>query len=681
MGKNLVEIYRRADKVSSWVERTADRAVGVVSEKARAQRAHNRLLGRDESYSSAWHIFKNSGKRSTSRADSHAVPWLALSNRDADGDQIPLLEERRQKSRFIEKRDGIGAGIFGSRQRKVIGSGLRLQVRSGDDDDNDAWEEVWNERKDLLYPAEGGLSHAAGQRMIFGRRDVDGDISVCPTISAQGEPIWFEAVESDRTATPIDAVIKTGHRIVEGVEKDALGVTVAYHIHKRHPGEVFLSPWSKGFKPVPSRNRDAFVRIDASRCKMLRRGVTRPGQSRGLPLLHAVDQDIHGIDLLVVSTLKRAQIAACLTLFITSDASIEDLFPDSSGKTTEEPWGYEVGESLKPGEFFRLAAGEKIQPTGGMPVAPDLEPFVWLFARRIGAAVGRSPQSILGDWSGVNYSGARTIMLEDRISDDLERKDFSNEFLDWQVRLVWSDAIRRGDSRLARFTVDDAMKVKTRWVGDARRWVDPVKEGKAIELALDLNLTTLEFEAASLGGDWKENMIQRAKEKEFAESLGLTAGVEQLPGTPPANEPASTTPPAGRALADVAPTEVTVPPVADVHSLNGNGVNRIKGILDAQSGAVDALGRAVDALAATPAPAIPNFHFTVQQPAAQPAPVNNIRVEPQAAAPAPVTHVHVDAPVIQMSPEIKAVLSVPPRKMEVKRDSKGQITGAESEEA
>lgn len=536
------QLYALADRVSSRTERWTDRIVSTFrGHRARARRAHDRLLERDENYASAARMAARMGisvRGMGQGLGENETPWLGLSDRDADGDQIPELHVRRRRSRYLEQKDGTAAGLFRLRQRKVVGSGLRLQVRSGDDTVNDAFEEIWKERKDQLFPAEGGLSNVAGQRMIFTRRDVDGDILVLPTVSSPGEPLWFEVVEADRISTPLDVekrLIK-GHSVVEGVEKDALGRTVAFWVARRHPGESILGPWRRGKFKRQTRSVADYVRVPYERGKLFRSRVSRPGQSRGLPLLYAVEEDLHDLDVLLHATLKRAQIAACLTLFITSETELDDFFTEDGGRPHEQPWGYDVNQHLRPGEFFRLAPGEKVEAPAAEGLAPDLEPFVWLYAMRIGAAIDLSPHAVLGDRGRINYSGARTVELEDRIIYDLERCDFAAELLDWQARLVWVDAIRRGDPRLAFASVEDALTVETNWIGDARRWVDPMKEGQAIELALRLCLTTLQIEAAALGHDWEALVRQRAKEKKLLKELDLAdAEVLQAPNEP--NEP------------------------------------------------------------------------------------------------------------------------------------------------
>ena len=55
--------------------------------------------------------------------------------------------------------------------------------------------------------------------------------------------------------------------------------------------------------------------------------------------------------------------------------------------------------------------------------------------------------------------------------------------------------------------------------------MDPVKEAKSSEMAIDIGISTLADEAASQGKDWEEVLEQRAREavkvKELEEKYGV----------------------------------------------------------------------------------------------------------------------------------------------------------------
>jgi capsid protein len=63
------------------------------------------------------------------------------------------------------------------------------------------------------------------------------------------------------------------------------------------------------------------------------------------------------------------------------------------------------------------------------------------------------------------------------------------------------------------FALFRAAYCRTKWMGPGRGIIDPVKERQGAILGMDAALTTLEDEAAEMGGvDWRETIAQRAIE-------------------------------------------------------------------------------------------------------------------------------------------------------------------------
>ncbi len=503
------DILRRTKEVSTGAELFTDSIIGVFSPKSRLVRAHKRLMERDEDYLAARKLYWHMRGYEAAETPRNTTPWLNTSDRDADGELNPSLKGLRERSRAAEKDDATGSGIFATRRKKVIGKGLRLQVRLGKDDKERAnnLEAVWKARQDKLFLGEGSLTQAQGQRMLFTRRDADGDVFLHQT-STNGEPVWFEVIEADRVDTPPS---KSGDATVSaGVKKDPQGRVEGYYVNKRHPGASLGRGVSDDFTLVP-----------ADQIKHLRSKVVRPGQSRGLPLLHAVLQDIRDFDLLILASLKRTQVAACLALFIETDGTLADFLD-----TETEDYGYQLKAKLEPSQIFKLYPGEKVKDINPSMSVPKLNDFVWLLARRIGAAIEMSPHAVLNEWGqGISFSAARTIKIEDDEGYDIGRDDFSTDCLDWLARIVWADALLRGDPLMAGFTLAELETVPTEWIGDRRRWVDPLKEAQTVEKMLELGLTTKQIECARLGLDWEEVQDQRIaeelREREQREEAGL----------------------------------------------------------------------------------------------------------------------------------------------------------------
>lgn len=63
---------------------------------------------------------------------------------------------------------------------------------------------------------------------------------------------------------------------------------------------------------------------------------------------------------------------------------------------------------------------------------------------------------------------------------------------------------------------------RAKWMGPGRGIIDPVKERQGAILGMDAGLSTLEDEAAELGGvDWRETLNQRAIEIARFKELGI----------------------------------------------------------------------------------------------------------------------------------------------------------------
>lgn len=478
-------------------------------------------MERDSDYRENWlgdsGLLASRGYKAAS-SPTNGTPWLGASNRSADSELIQDLPTLRARMRQLERDDSLAAGVIRTRVRQVVGSGLRPQASiQGNKARNDGLEEVFSERSPCLFPAEGHASFAMAQRTLYARLLVDGEVLIRRAKTADTEPVWFELVEADRLGTPMDALPDDAEgRIVDGVEKDRYGRAVAYWIANDHPGEVVrVNTTGKVTQPV-ALSKAFYRRVLAEDIRHLRYRVTRPGQTRGLPLMHACAGDFHDLDLLVLALLKRTQVAACLSLFIKSQSELADLF-----EVTAEDYGYQLDQQLEPGMIFKLFPGEDVSTVIPGFTVPDMEPIQKALAKRIGAACEMSPEAILHDWGSTNYSSARTVQIEDNRSYDTDRSDLADQGLSWVWSETLADAQLMGDRRLAGASRADFVRV--RWVGDARPWVDPSSQAQATEIQLRLGLTTLRDEAAALGKDWEELQEQRAVETEYLESAGLLA--------------------------------------------------------------------------------------------------------------------------------------------------------------
>ena len=77
------------------------------------------------------------------------------------------------------------------------------------------------------------------------------------------------------------------------------------------------------------------------------------------------------------------------------------------------------------------------------------------------------------------------------------------------------------------------------WIGASRGQVDELKETQAAVMRINSHLSTLEDEAGKLGKDWRELLQQKAREKKYADKLGLS--LEPVPAVKPGGNAAKNT--------------------------------------------------------------------------------------------------------------------------------------------
>lgn len=508
------------EKINNAVETRANKALEVASdwvvEKFNPRKAMMRRHARYMNQHADYREFMEVIARSYRAADTgrNGGQWKGLMQSAADAEIIIDLPTIRARSRELMRNDSIGSGLRKTFITNIVGTGIRPQarVKTGIDEAdtliNHNLAAVWNERKDNLDLAN-NLDQGSWQRLVFGKIFEDGDVLIKRSKRSNDDPVFTECVEGERLGYPFSKSPGTSNEIRDGVEKDDAHIPVAFWINKQHPGDYLAFN-----KTV---NLWDYHRVDASEVIHLK-VVERPGQTRGVPFLHTVLQDIHDLDLLMIASLKRTQIAACFCAIIQSDLPMSDLLPPTPipGQKGD---GHKIEQQMEPGMFFKLNPGEEITTLVPNFPVPELVPFIVILCKRIGAALGISWQLVLKSFDGANYSSARTDLLESRQVFTLLQNWFIHAHLQKVWMWVMQDARLRGDRRLRGVT--DEMLRQVTWIGNGWRWVDPVKEATATQLELAMGITTLRDVCAAQGKDWREMVDQRAVEKEYLESKGL----------------------------------------------------------------------------------------------------------------------------------------------------------------
>lgn len=503
----------------SRIERFTDALVGLFSPERAALRRHFRRFDRDGDYRRLMEAALSARGYRAAQQSSSRTPFGAAT-RSADAEILNDLPSLRNRSRELNCDDPIGAGLTNTFVNNSIGTGLWPQAAprtpSGEIDAAKklALETVWWRLCDRLYPQE-RLTHAAAQRERFYKMLEDGEVFRRSVKREPSEPVWFEIVEADRVATPPQR--SNDPNLRSGIERDAAGIPVAVWILKAHPGDTLTS----------AVRRAEYERVEFPAVQQI--GVKRrPGQSRCVPLFHAVMQDLRDLDLLLLASLKRVQIAACLALFIKTEKSVSNLF-----EVTAQKYGYKLDQQIEPGMIFKLYPHESVETLVPNFNAPELGSFVVMLCRRIGAALGVSWQVVLRDFSESTYSSARTDKMDAWQTWDILQALFVETDAAPEWREVMADAVLRGEPELARAGVTLADVQEVEWIPNGRPWIDPLKEAQANEVALRMGVTSRNEICAKLGKEYRRVREQELQDELWERERRRQLGLPERPAAPP----------------------------------------------------------------------------------------------------------------------------------------------------
>lgn len=478
-----------------------DRAIGVLSPAAALKRQMARAS-----------IEALSGGYVGGKKDRLKENWWP-GGYSADADLLPDLPALRERSRDLVRNDSVAAAVFSVMLNNVVGRGLMPQCAVEDEAVQEEAERIWH---DWCHMADAGerMDFAEMQALALSQVWENGEVLALPVRIEDGResPLAVELIEADRLSQP-EGKAETD-RFRAGVEFGPRGQPTFYHIEETHPGDVLIAPtavkrrWRKVPARVPGTNRPAVMHIYR---------VARPGQTRGIPLLAPVLDRFHFLGKYLEAELVAARVAACFTAMV----KVEDPMGARIAATTSTNRAGQRIQELEPGMIEYLAPNEDVSIVNPLRPNSALDAFVTRLLRDIGAAIGIPYELLAADYSKTNYSSARAALLQGW-----------GTFRRWQEWLacrfctpLWSMVME--DAQLAGLlpaTLTPADLRAVRWIGPDMGWVDPTKEVQASADAIQTGLSTLAEECAARGRDWQEVMMQRKREQEMAETLGVEIG-------------------------------------------------------------------------------------------------------------------------------------------------------------
>lgn len=307
----------------------------------------------------------------------------------------------------------------------------------------------------------------------------------------------IELIDADRLDHTYSTPLRDGSRIVGGVEVDAWGRRLAYHLWSAHPDD---------YESAPRR-----VRVPADQILHVYREDRTQG-FRGIPWGTPCMVQANMLGRLWTAELAAGNYDADRVGIIKpqagigdSEYSIEDAQATASELTSDHA------------TFLALDSNQDVlfpQPQHPNSVLPQFTAFL---LKGLASGYGVAYHSLSGDLSESKFSSDRTGLLAERDNWRKLQGWFIRSYCDPIYRAWLEMAVLSGAMRLT--TNNVAKLYAPRWDGRTWDWVDPNNDIKASTTSVQENLSTLQLELGSRGLNWRDVLRQRAVEKEFIASL------------------------------------------------------------------------------------------------------------------------------------------------------------------
>lgn len=472
------------------------------------------------------------------------------------------------RGRDAVQNDGLMMGAVATHKDSIVGSQYRLIltpdfVTLGADESWAAEFVTYVEsRFNLLADSTECWFDASGQmtltdmiRLGVGSYVMTGEIlGTAEWLNDPGRPFRtaIQMVSPTRLSNP-DGGLDTA-LIRKGVERNAYGKPVAYHIRSTHPGDFYMGQdmmpvWKRVPDKTPWGRRQVIHVFE----KQL------PDQSRGISDMVAVLKQMKMTKKFQDITLQNAVVNATYAAAIESELPSDMVFAsmgagapgmaDMLGQYMSALTQYVNGSNniaIDGVKMPHLFPGTKLaMKPAGTPGGVGTE-FEQSLLRHIAAPLGLSYEQFARDYTKTNYSSARASMAETNKFMSV-RKKTTADYMATVTFVLWLEEeigkasstipIPKGMTRAQFRTMfyDPVMReamCACEWIGASRGQIDEVKETQAAIMRINAGLSTYQIEAARLGEDFRKLFMQRAREQKMMKSLGLEfSGDATKPGS------------------------------------------------------------------------------------------------------------------------------------------------------
>lgn len=445
--------------------------------------------------------------------------WVGTS---ASANGVTAKEARKLRQRALELRENstIVARYDALCRQNIVGpegvtfAGYVPRPRGKNEDASRDLEARWYGWADRVTPD--GQSLLAALNTAVSSWKIEGE-TVLRT-SVRNTQLVVEVLDVDLLDQGYSETLRNGHVVEQGVETDAAGRVVAYHL------------WNG---PEDAYGRRLRERVDASQILYTGHRV-RPQQRRGITPLAPVMVLIQHLERLQEAVVILNRVTASKMYVLEAEEWATPIIDEETEKVPEP----DASEEIAPGNSWVNPYGWKTKMLDpGQPTAQH-DALVTQLLHQISMGLNVSHMSLSGDLSEASFSSGRIGLFSERESWQMDQQQLITDILRplferWLKVEVLARRIVLPDGVLLADVVG-----LSEWFG--RRWpmVEPLKDMETIEKMVQNRMTSRTRELNKLGIDYKKVIDEIADEEAYATGknvtlAGLIAAAPAVTDAPP----------------------------------------------------------------------------------------------------------------------------------------------------
>ena len=375
-------------------------------------------------------------------------------------------------------------------------------------------------------------------RLLWGEWKTAGESLITLNLRGRYNPplaTTVNVVDTARLSTP-SGEIETRF-LQDGVEMDADGAPIAYHIRRAHPGDF-------GVSALDTMIWDRIPRFSDYGRPVCAHGFEskQPGQARGVSPFAPLIETFIMVGQYKSAELQSALINALFGAFVRSGLdpqSVAEILGvgDNSGidlSTFQDARATFYEHS--PVEFMGtripvLMPGDSVELNTAPRQASAFATFYQTLMQSAAAQLGLFEGQMTGNFKGMNYSNLRGAFNQVWNQVYVQRADFGSQIVRPIILALIDEAEDQGLLEVPAGCVNlwdnPAAWCRSEFIGPARGQVDPEKEAKAELLRLEGNLDTRTDIAASHGRDFEDLVRTWARETALMQEHGINPAVRE----------------------------------------------------------------------------------------------------------------------------------------------------------